>query len=55
MGRNQRITYETICAAKQGESEAIAEIVRYYEPYIAYFSKRRMYDEYGNSHNVVDE
>ena len=55
MERNQRITYETICAAKQGDDEAMIEIVRHYEPYIAYFSKRRMYDEYGNSHNVVDE
>ena len=55
MERNQRITYETICAAKQGNDEAIAKIVRYYEPYIAHFSKRRMYDEYGTPHDVVDE
>lgn len=55
MERNQRITYETICAAKQGDDEAMIEIVRHYEPYIAHFSKRRMYDEYGNPHDVVDE
>ena len=29
MERNQRITYETICAAKQGNDDDIAEIVRY--------------------------
>lgn len=55
MERNQRITYETICAAKQGDDEAMIEIVRHYEPYIAHFSKRRMYDEYDTPHDVVDE
>ena len=46
MERNQRITYETICAAKQGDDEAMIEIVRHYEPYIAHFSKRWMYDHH---------
>lgn len=55
MERNHRIAYEIICAAKQGDNEAMAEIVRYYEPYIAHFAKRRMYDEHGIPHDIVDE
>lgn len=55
MEHNQRIAYETIYAAKQGDDEAMAEIVRYYEPYISHFSKRQIYDEYGIPHDVVDE
>ena len=55
MEHNQRIAYETIYAAKQGDDEAMTEIVRYYEPYISHFSKRQIYDEYGIPHDVVDE
>ena len=54
MKHNGKISYQTIAAAAQGNDEAIAEIVRHYEPYICHFSKRRMYDEYGVPHDVVD-
>ncbi len=55
MAYKERIPYETICAAKQGNDEALAEIVRHYEPYITHFAKRLMYDEYGAAHEVIDE
>ena len=49
------ISYETIHAAKTGNSDALASIIRYYGPYIAAFSKRPFYDEYGNRFDLVDE
>ena len=55
MEHNGRISYQTICAAKGGDGAAIEEIVRHYERYISHFSKRRLYDEYGNSREAVDE
>ena len=44
MEHNGRISYQTICAAKDGDGAAIEEIVRHYERYISHFSKRRLYD-----------
>ena len=55
MEHNGRISYQTICAAKDGDGAAIEEIVRHYERYISHFSKRRLYDEYGNPREAVDE
>lgn len=55
MGHEGRIPYETIVAAKNGDNDAIAEIVRHYEPYISHFAKRLMYDESGVAHEVIDE
>ena len=55
MEHNGRISYQTICAAKDGDGAAIEEIVRHYERYISHFSKRRLYDEYGNFREAVDE
>lgn len=55
MEHNGRISYQTICAAKDGDGAAIEEIVRHYGRYISHFSKRRLYDEYGNSRDAVDE
>ena len=54
MEHDGRIPYETIVAAKSGDSDAIAEIVRHYEPYISHFAKRVMYDEGGVAHEVID-
>lgn len=55
MEHNGRISYQTICAAKDGDGAAIEEIVRHYERYISHFSKRRLYDEYGTPREAVDE
>ena len=55
MEHDGRIPYETIVAAKSGDSDAITEIVRHYEPYISHFAKRVMYDEGGIPHEVIDE
>lgn len=52
---SNQISYETILAAKAGESDALAAIVRYYAPYIACFSKRTFYDENGNRYELVDK
>ena len=49
------IPLKTILAAKAGDSEALAEILRHYAPYIASFAKRPFYDEYGNRCDVIDE
>lgn len=49
------IPYEIIVAAKDGDSEAMSQILRHYEPYIIRCSQRTLYDEYGNQYQVVDE
>lgn len=49
------IPLQTILAAKSGDSEALAEILRHYAPYIASFAKRPFYDEYGNQYDIIDE
>ncbi len=55
MMNEKLIPYETIVAAKQGDSEAMSQILRHYEPYILRCSQRTFYDEYGNQYQVVDE
>ena len=55
MEHNERISYQTICAAKDGDGVAIEKIVRHYERYISHFAKRLLYDEYGNPREAVDE
>ncbi len=55
MEHNERISYQTICAAKDGDGAAIEKIVRHYEQYISHFAKRLLYDEYGNPREAVDE
>lgn len=47
--------FQTILAAKVGNSDALAEIIRHYTPYISYLSKRPFYDESGNRYEFVDE
>ena len=41
MEHNGRIAYETIVAAKNGDTEAICEILRHYERYICHFAKQK--------------
>ncbi len=49
------IPYDTILAAKNGDSDAMQQVLRHYGPYIASFSKRTFKDEYGNRYDFVDE
>lgn len=55
MKDRQLIPYHVIVAAKQGDSEAMDQILQHYAPYIARCSQRTLYDEYGNQYQVVDE
>lgn len=55
MNREKLIPYEVIIGAKNGDSEAMGQILRHYEPYIIRCSQRTLYDEYGNQYQVVDE
>lgn len=49
------IPYAVIVAAKNGDSEAMRQILRHYKPYIIRYSQRTLYDENGNQYQVVDE
>lgn len=49
------IPLQTILAAKSGDNEALAGILRHYAVYIASFAKRPFYDDYGNRHDIIDE
>lgn len=55
MKHDGRIAYETICAAKGGDTAAIKEILRHYERYILHFCRRTFYDEHGIPHEILDE
>lgn len=49
------IPYHTILAAKAGDGEAMATILRHYAPYIIRFSKRSALNDSGNLVETVDE
>ena len=49
------VPYQTILAAKAGNGEAMGQILKHFAPYIATFSRRSFYDEYGNHYEFVDE
>ncbi len=53
--RYARLPYGTLKAAAQGDTDAIAAVLRHYEGYIAKLSLRRFYDEYGGVYYGVDE
>lgn len=55
MEHNGRISYQTVCAAKDGDGTAIEKIIRHYERYISHFAKRQLYDKHGNLREAVDE
>lgn len=50
-----RITPDLVLAAKSGNSEALAAVARFFEPYITKASTRPFYDEYGKRYDLVDE
>lgn len=49
------IPYEVIEAAKNGDAEAMTSILRHYDRYISFYSRRMLFDGYGNQYEVVDE
>lgn len=49
------IPYQIILSAKAGDGKALQIILRHYSSYIAFFSKRSFYDEFGNCYELVDE
>ena len=55
MKYNKKIAYKTIVAAKQGDTDAISDILHYYEQYICYFARRTVYDMDGCPHDIIDE
>ena len=46
---------EVIRSASSGDVEAIQEVLKHYEGYIAKLATRKVYDEYGNAYYCVDE
>ena len=49
------IAANTIRAAHNGDAEAMRKIIRHYQPYIKYCSRRRFFDEYGNRYDFIDD
>lgn len=49
------LPFHTIKAASAGNVEAINEVLRHYEGYIASLSTRKLFDEYGQPHYCIDE
>ena len=55
MRMTERVSYRTIVAATEGDAVALNMVLRHYGRYINHFSKRRFYDDYGNSVEIVDD
>jgi hypothetical protein len=49
------LPYPVIAAASNGDENALHAVVKHYEGYILALSTRRLYDEYGNAHLLLDE
>lgn len=49
------INFGIILAAITGDVDAINQVVFYFQPYINSKCKRKVWDEYGNVHYMVDE
>ena len=54
MSKN-KVPYHVILAAKQGNPDAMNQILSHYSGYINHFSRRKYYDQYGNALEVIDE
>lgn len=52
---SQLLPYVIILAASRGDPDAINEVLRHYEGYIARLSTRQFNDERGNAYYFVDE
>lgn len=51
----KRIPYRTIAAAKDGDGEAMSAILRYYDDYINYYSRREAVGKNGTQRLDVNE
>lgn len=49
------VPFSLIVKATDGDTEAINQIVKHYRGYLTKRSLRRMTDEFGHSHMIVDE
>ena len=49
------LPFDVIVAATRGESEALAQVLKHFEGYIAKMSTRIYHDEFGQSFPGVDE
>ena len=54
-GNTNLIPFHIIEMAASGNVDAINKVLKHYESYITALSTKRLYDEYGNPHYVVDE
>ena len=51
---NKLVPFEIICAASEGDPDALAAVLRHFGGYITARSMRFFYDEFGQSHYRVD-
>ena len=54
MKNKKLVPYAVILAATEGNSDAMEEILTYYDGLIEFYSRRTLYDEFGNPHTAVD-
>lgn len=54
-GQVRPIPVPVILAAVNGDEEALAAVVAYYQNYIRALATRPLKDEYGNTYQYVDE
>lgn len=52
--KSRLLPFPVIEAAAGGDVDAINKVLKHYEGYIIVLSTRRLFDEYGNPHLVVD-
>lgn len=53
--KGEPIEFSVIEKAIQGDADSINQVLFYFQPYINAQCKRKMKDEYGNTHYVTDE
>jgi len=53
--QSRLLPYPVIMAAVGGDVDALNVVLKHYEGYILVLATRRMFDDYGNVHYVVDE
>jgi len=53
--KNNLISYPVIVLAAGGDVDAINDVLKHYEGYIATLATRRSFDKHGNPHLYVDE
>ena len=54
MKKHERLPFEVIVSATEGDPEAIATVMNFYDGYISKLCLRKLYDEHGNVCMVVD-